>query len=660
MILKRMDDTILSGAFDCRDEESEVTVCIVEPELGEKQVRWKDCPQNPVVRKEVLHYNDVADGANTLFGSWQKFYAGGNSFGKRVLYNGSKSIFQNRFPCFGGIAKAAVYLRYSKGFLEYLSGFDPEQADRLKAEIVQFETMLEPKTKKMPTNWSKYESDKGEKKWPIACVTRLSNGKTLVLFLEHCEDKSFYAPLEEAGVDIAHSLELMEFLTTPKTEGYETISDLFQMGSGLGRNPFGRTYESGDPDSEYRRAMGIIQKSSREIILDLWSKNLKYKVCVSPIPDNSWLFFFPEGNLKYSKLKDFIDRENLRRAQYFEALKAGKGANEDAESVRVLPPDLIPPVEARCTIFLVNIEEGQKKRLLLQQVFPSVSLQYFRILNEELLRCNLQYSVVKYMKGALTGQDKDTPSVYSYWTEIFTAALQKQLISGIGAYLQFQRFARIHSGERLIEKLAAREYFRLIGKLLSLQHLIVMAKNYPERLNSENFQKELREIERFDIQPTTGVFGPMKETIPDGAEIIGKEHYDLLREKEKAKIDRFIQLSRNGVPDGDFRSFVRGGLTGMLLQNLGWCVQQEGRRFSATQGRQPTRLRGAELTGVFIKGVRLLMNLDKAHCFNCQMLPFVKSVEEESRRDAFNTGLIMGMTFIGTNKTADNEGDNSK
>ncbi len=600
MILKRIDDTILAGAFDCQDTESEVTVCIVEPEIGEKQIVWKECPENPVVPKEVLHYNDAADGSNTLFGSWQKFYAGGDKLGERVLYNGSKSIFQNRVPCFGGIAKAAFYLRYSKGFLEYLTGFDEKQSDHLRTEAVQFEAMLEQKTKKMPANWYKYDAGKEEKKWPLACVTRLSNGKKLVLFLKHCEENSFYAPLEEAGVDICRSLKLMDFLTTPKISGYETISDLFQMGSGLGRNPFGRIYEPDDPDSEYRRAMGVIQESPREIILDLWSKKLEYRVKVSPNPDTSSLLFLPEGELKYSKLKDFIDAENLRRTQYFGALKARKAANDDTEPVKIDPPDHIPPIQAKCTVFLVNIEEGQKKRLLLQQVFPSVSLRYFQILNAELLYSRLQYSVAEYMKGALTGQDKDTPSVYRYWTEIFTAALQKQLISGLDAYHRFQRFARMHSGEQLIEKGAARNYFRLIGKLLSLQHLIATARNHPERLPTPEFQKELRGIERFDIQPTTGVFGPMKETIPGGAEIIGGEHYGLLREKEKEKIGRFIQLSWYGVPGEDFRSFVRGGLTGMLLQNLSWCVQQERRRFSATQGRQPTHS-GFETSGTVLR-----------------------------------------------------------
>ena len=52
----------------------------------------------------------------------------------------------------------------------------------------------------------------------------------------------------------------------------------------------------------------------------------------------------------------------------------------------------------------------------------------------------LQYLVVGYMKQALTGQEGDTPAVYRYWTEIFTRALQRQLISGREIYLNFQRF----------------------------------------------------------------------------------------------------------------------------------------------------------------------------------------------------------------------------
>ena len=100
--------------------------------------------------------------------------------------------------------------------------------------------------------------------------------------------------------------------------------------------------------------------------------------------------------------------------------------------------------------------------------------------------------------------------------------------------------------------------------------------------------------------------------------------------------------------------FARGALTGMLLHDLCWTVQQQGRSFSATQGRQPSRLRGEELFRVFEKGIGLLMNLEKEQLFNCRLLPFLRSLQPESRRDAFNSGLICGMVYY-EKKSDDNK-----
>ena len=124
------------------------------------------------------------------------------------------------------------------------------------------------------------------------------------------------------------------------------------------------------------------------------------------------------------------------------------------------------------------------------------------------------------------------------------------------------------------------------------------------------------------------------------------EANELLRDKERIKFENFLRLAWSGVPEEDFAVFARGALTGMLLHDLCWMVQQQGRSFSATQGRHPSRLRGEELFRVFEKGIGLLMNLDKEQLFNCRLLPFLKSLGPESRRDAFNSGLICGMVYF--------------
>lgn len=649
MLLKRIDETLTQGLYDLDGGPAEVEVYLVEPSIGEGIVNW-EVVREGMVPRELLHYNDAADGSGEYNRSGQKFYAASVPLGQRPLYNGSVFCFSDNWPCFGGVAKAGIYLRYSRGFIDWLATFDSSAAAKLSEEIPLFEALMEKKdTKKLPAVWHKFKAL--PQKWPLIVLCQLSDGRFLVHWLD--KDAKEAGPLEALGIDVAHSRELMKFFTTPVTAEFEQIAEEFQIGSGLGRNAFGKEYKlDAIRRSEYLRLMGVAPENSRADVLDLWSKKLQYRIKTAPSPDTSTLIFLPEGELTYSELKEFIDKENEKKSLYFEAKKNAGKSREEREELKALRPEIIPtPYSA--TVFLTNLEGSTKKKRIIQQIFPDVSLEYLQVLNAELLQSNLQNTVVDYMKSALTGQTGDTPSVYRYWTEIFTRALQRQPISAREVFANFQRFARSQSGEALIDNLGARRYFRVIGKLLRLQHLIVTAREEPAKLLTNEFQLELVRIEQFNLI-SRGVFGPMSTTMPSGAELIG-EAYGLLRDKQKSKLDNFIRQAWAGVPDSEFPIFVRGALAGMLLNELCWSVQQEGRRFSATQGRHPSRLRGRELQNVFNKGIGLLMNLDKEQLFNCRLLPFLKSLEPESRRDSFNSGLISGMTYFEKKSDDNNE-----
>ena len=647
MLLKRIDETISQGLFDLEEQSSEVEVYFVEPSLKGKMVEWNVVDEDRLPRT-ALHYNDTADSSNSLNRSWQYFYVAGAKLGEYSLCSGSSIFFAKGTPNFGGVAKAAIYLRYSDGFLSWLNSFDPAAAELLRQEKPAFEALMDnPKTKRLPAKWHGFKATAG--KWPLVAVCRLSNGRYLALWLA-VDAGDTDAILEDMGIDVQHSREIMSFLVAPQTANYEVIAEEFQSGSGLGRNPFGnRINAEAITSPEYQRLMGAIPHNQRDTLLKLWDNKLEYRVKVAPTPDTSSLIFLPEGNLTYSQLKDVIDNENEKRQLYFEAKKRKKDNADGSDEIKSIRPELIPAPYST-TVFLTNVEGSQKKKRIVQQIFPAVSLEYLQLLNNELLLSNLQYAVVDYMKAALTGQDGDPPSVFRYWTAVFTAAMQKQPISAFEVFLNFQRFAKSHSGEELIEKRAALRYFQLIGKLLRLQHFIVTARSSPTRICDNDFSLELEHIEQYQ-GITTGVFGMMAATTPTGKDLIG-EAYDFLRDKQKNKLDSFIRQAWAGVPTADFPVFVRGALAGMLLNELCWLVQQEGRRFSATQGRHPSRLRGAELLRVFDKGVGLLMNVqksqngDKAQAFNCRMLPFLKSLEGESRRDSFNSGLITGLVFF--------------
>ncbi len=649
MLLKRMDETITQGLYDLDAGPQEVDAYVAEPSMGDGVIHW-EIAASGMVPRSLLHYDDTPDASVKFNSSWRDFYASGAAFGERPLYSGSSTFFGGGKPNFGGVAKAAIYLRYSAGFLNWLEAFDPETAARLREEIPAFEAMMEnARTKKLPAVWHKFKAPRDQ--WPLVSICRLSNGKQLVLWL--LADGTDDWTLDELEIDAARSREVMGFLVPPEVADLELVAEEFQAGSGLGRNAFGKEYKlDAIRHSEFHRLLGVIPENSIDTIRGLWANKLEYRVKVAPSPDTSTLLFLPEKDCPYSELKTIIDAENNRKTLYFEEKKkkkAAAAANDDQEKIHITAPNIIPTIRST-TVFLTNLEGSTKKKRIVQQIFPSVSLEYLQYLNAELLRLSsdsppLQYIVVNYMKQALTGQDGDTPSVYRYWTEIFTRALQKQLISGREAYLNFQRFCKSQSGDKLIDKLGARNYFQLIGKLLRLQHLIATARTEPERLRTNEFQMELSRIENFhDI--TTGVFGMRSSSNPPTTQSLLGEADGMLRDYERSKFENFLRLAWSGVPEEDFAVFARGALTGMLLHDLCWMVQQQGRSFSATQGRHPSRLRGEELFRVFEKGIGLLMNLDKEQLFNCRLLPFLKSLGPESRRDAFNSGLICGMVYF--------------
>ncbi len=650
-----MDELAQSGRFDLKtDGDVDIYLAELKGFTEDKGLAEWEIVGEESVPRSLLHYDDTADGSNTLNGSWREFYATKCNFGERPLYIGSSIFYKDGMPNFRGVAKATIYLRYSDGFLKWLEIFDVAAADNIRSQLSAFECLVEnPTTKKLINAWDKFKAPK--RKWALPVVCSLSDNSKIVLGLAGSENDD-WDDLKDLDVNVQRSIELMLFFAIPGRAQREIISDMFQMGRGLGRNPFGQDCKLDKiSDSEYIRLMGPISKNSRRELLDIWTNKPSYRIKVAPNPDTSELIFMPEGDLKYSQLKRFVDSEKHKKQAFFEARKAKKKKNEDTESIIAPTPAVIPiPADSQSTLFLVNIEGSQKKKLIIQQVFPSVSLDYLACLNEEMLRNNTMVSVVSYMKVALTCQDRETPCIYRYWTEVFTSALQKRYISANEIFYSFQRFSKAFRGEELIGKRKAREYFRVIARLRRLQHLIHAARNSPGKLNTIEFQTTLKAVEQYQLTEK-GVFSMMKEC-PQTAELVGPV-YGSLWDWQKEKLDAFVKQAWQGVPDDDFNLFVRGALTGILLNELAFAVTKAGRSFSITQGRHPSTLRGEQILSLLTKGVGLLINLEEQQRFNCKTLPFIKSCLEESRKDTFNSGLIMGLVFIYKSQEKETQND---
>ena len=181
MLLKRMDETITQGLYDLDAGPQEVDAYVAEPSMGDGVIHW-EIAASGMVPRSLLHYDDTPDASVKFNSSWRDFYASGAAFGERPLYSGSSTFFGGGKPNFGGVAKAAIYLRYSAGFLNWLEAFDPETAARLREEIPAFEAMMEnARTKKLPAVWHKFKAPRDQ--WPLVSICRLSSGKQLVLWL---------------------------------------------------------------------------------------------------------------------------------------------------------------------------------------------------------------------------------------------------------------------------------------------------------------------------------------------------------------------------------------------------------------------------------------------------------------------------------------------
>lgn len=670
MIISYLDQMAKDGGWEKNGSDVDVSLFEFDgfkrnDDGNIKAMLWRAAGEIRIPRAWIP-YNDSSDGAKVMISSWQKMYCKDEPLsGKNNGILGGDSLFKDGSTTFGGMAKAAAYLMFSKGFIEWVASINSTHADELINFSLDFDRLCEGHTKKLPTAWTKSLSKALPHPMMLPVVTRLSPNEAIVLGLDVPDTEI----ADVSGVCLKYSTELTRMMRKPQAGGtLEIITDELHSGSGMGRNILGKTVKMDDnlPSDEFIRLLGPVYAETRSAILEAWSKRISYPVKIAPMPDSSELLFFPTPSAPYASIRKVVDAEIIKMKMFFAKKNESEWSLTDTDEQLTLIPGAMLPIPRKASVMLTAVEKGQKSKRVLVEHFPVLPLQYWQLVEEELRKQHLYSQITNYTRAARAGREKkglkrDPASVYGLWTDVFTKTLGRQFISALPFWKNFQRYAASFSTDDLIgtgqdRKRKAMNYLALLQSLRRLQHLIGTARS-AEVVDKMKFYSELTTIETESIIKY-GVIDPMNTETPPKAELYIGDSYQLLQSWQQHKIDEFVRRAWQGAPSEQFGTFVRGALVGMLLQEMDYSLKKEGRSFMPTLGRHPGTLRGEALLKPFTKGTGLLQNINKSNRFNMRMLPFIHSVIKESRTDAFNNGLIMGLAFIPEKTTKETENQN--
>lgn len=667
MILKYLDELAMYGEPPEQEESANVSlVGVSHIEASESpKVVFKES-ENLDIPAKALYYDDTDDGSNEVIKSWQKFYRDESEFNAETSpVWGSNSFFKKGSTVLGSVLKAGVYLRYSKGFREWLRAKDSSAASQLDAEVNAFESVFEStEKKKLPSNWRKGFTSNDN--WALPIVAVRDDGRFIVLGL-NAEAVDNNAGLREELddevsdiIDIDSSLELSRLLKEPTERAIDVVDGELHVRSGLGRNVFAHEPKDSITRSEYGRLLGPSLDATTQNTRQWWGyiRQFERRIPISPAPEKSSLVFFPEGELSYETLAKALRREQDRYETYRRAKeeaqdqKASSLIRQRMDETPILAdtPDFIPELHSMTIVATLLQGSANQEKRVVAGVYPSVMLYYWKFLNHELLRQSLHGRIAWFSRAAITGQtgrwQNTPPSVYGVWTDVLTRALQRRWISMVPMWNQLPRYFKAFSSDSLIrDGSPTRTYLGILESMKRLQHLIGRFRETTSP-DEKNLRAELRRVEAGELIEY-GVMNMSEARPPDNAKEVLGEWYDELWPYQQRRIDEFLRRSWQGAPREEYRSFIRGAMVGMLLSELSYRVQTNaGRRFEATQGRHPATVRGEIIEQLFAKGIGLLQNVGKETSFNSRVLPYIVSCVPESKTTAFNNGLIMGMAYI--------------
>lgn len=130
----------------------------------------------------------------------------------------------------------------------------------------------------------------------------------------------------------------------------------------------------------------------------------------------------------------------------------------------------------------------------------------------------------------------------------------------------------------------------------------------------------------------------MRQECPTTTELVGSV-YGFLLDWQKEKLEVLVRATWESMPDDDLSLFIRGVLTGILLNELTFIIMKAARDVPVAHPSTSSIAFATTNIGLLVK-----------QRINCNILPFIDSCLEDSHKDVFSSGLAMGLFFTNHKK----------
>jgi hypothetical protein len=429
-------------------------------------------------------------------------------------------------------------------------------------------------------------------------------------------------------------------------KSFDEVNFQIQTKSGRARNLYGKEQKiqqlSTFSAAETARIFGLYDPVNIETVRSQFSQIAQYPVKVGENPDTGILYFVPLEPGQADQVKQVVAQAK-QDAELARAQKKNKKAadqNEVKYEASLLP---LPRRRLKAKVILANLEGSKKPFVLLNQVFPSVPLYYWQILNEVLP--GIQWKLIDFNKTYRSGpMANPSPSSYLLWTKVFTKALNREQFDPYLIWRHWGGFLKNLSNQDILGDDKERKWARarnppeltvLLTYLNKLIEVVQDEKNLdldaPEIRNKANEMK---------VSPTSNeteaLVGPIWNEIYDWQrELILKAHTEVV----------------GGIPEKELSTYLKGVAVGVLLNSLvrQFAKDPIKRRFDYSAGMHLTNLRGKNLISRFKQGLNLYNGLNKAQQsqihFPFSAFPYIDGMLEISKKQAFNNGLLTGIVI---------------